>query len=165
MKITGLMLAALTALSPVHPTLDQQIAQLPGSSSPSSPETALRNSKISLLTIITSPDPQTQLMALALTRAAMGEGETPFILLCSTAGDLALKNAPPDSFNPQLPSGASPASMIQLLISEGVQIKICATYLPNRNLDASALASGVGRATPTEVAKLLVDRSVRVLSY
>jgi len=45
----------------------------------------------SMLTILTSDNPETQLMALVLTKAAFDKGETPRILLCSDAGDLALK--------------------------------------------------------------------------
>ena len=43
-----------------------------------------------LLTILTSDQPQTQLMSLILTRASLAEGAQARILLCDSAGDLAL---------------------------------------------------------------------------
>jgi hypothetical protein len=49
-----------------------------------------------MLTIITSGDSETQLMALVLTRSAKAAGESPRILLCRAGGDLAL-SAPPES--------------------------------------------------------------------
>ena len=53
-----------------------------------------------MLTVLTSSDAETQLMALVLTKAAMAKGVTPQILLCSAAGDLALKSPPPEDSAP-----------------------------------------------------------------
>ncbi len=165
MKIAGLIFAGHFTLLPANALAWTYIPPASGNSLPSIAHDVAAHPKTTLLTIITASDPQTQLMALALTRAAMAQGEIPRILLCSSAGDLALRNAPAESFQPQRPSGASPASMIRSLISDKVDIQVCATYLPNRNMDKGALLEGVGVAAPTEIAKIFIDRTVRVLTY
>jgi hypothetical protein len=47
-----------------------------------------------LLTILTAPEPQTQLMAMVLTMNAIGAGAEAEVLLCGPAADIALKDAP-----------------------------------------------------------------------
>lgn len=121
--------------------------------------------KISLLTIITTSDPQAQLMALVLSRSALAQGETLGILLCSSAGDLALKDPPATTHMAQQPMGNSPAGLLRQLVSQNVKVQVCATYLPNRQLGAQPLLDGVGVATPPEVAKVFIDRTVRLLSF
>lgn len=119
----------------------------------------------SLLTILASKDPQTQLMALVLTRAAMAGGETPQVLLCGDGGDLALREPPAAALAPQQPRGASPAGMLRELVSQGVQVEVCAIYLPNRPFGAEALIDGVGVAMPPAIASVFSRRDVRVLSF
>lgn len=43
----------------------------------------------SLVTILTSEEPQTQLMSMVLTMQALQQGATTYTLLCGPAGDLA----------------------------------------------------------------------------
>ncbi|MCR9147699.1 MAG: hypothetical protein NXH74_10935, partial [Rhodobacteraceae bacterium] len=47
-----------------------------------------------VVTVVTSPDPQTQLMSMVLTMQAAQQGADAHILLCGPAGDLALRDAP-----------------------------------------------------------------------
>ena len=47
-----------------------------------------------LVTILTSEEPQTQLMSMVLTMQSMKAGAGAYVLLCGPAGDLALKDAP-----------------------------------------------------------------------
>ena len=47
-----------------------------------------------LVTVLTTPEPQTQLMAMILTLQAASQGSKGHVLLCGPAGDLALKDAP-----------------------------------------------------------------------
>ena len=77
-----------------------------------------------MLTIITSDDPETQMMALILTRAAMQQGESPRILLCSSGGALP----------PLEPRGASPAGLLRSMVADGTSVDVCAIYLPIRAL-------------------------------
>lgn len=47
-----------------------------------------------LVTVVTSPEPQTQLMAMVLTMQAVRQDAAARILLCGPGGDLALADAP-----------------------------------------------------------------------
>ncbi len=118
-----------------------------------------------MLTILTSADAETQLMALVLTKAAMAKGVTPQILLCSAAGDLALKSPPPEALAPLQPKGASPAGLLRSLKAEGVKVDVCAIYLPNRPFGAEALEDGIGVATPPGIASVFTAEGATVLSF
>ncbi|MCR9196285.1 MAG: hypothetical protein NXH88_16210 [Hyphomonas sp.] len=118
-----------------------------------------------MLTIITSDDPETQLMALVLTRSAMDAGEHPHILLCSAGGDLALKNAPASAVAPLQPKGASPQGLLKMLMSAGVGVEVCAIYLPNRPFGAEALLDGVGVAKPEDMGARIAASGETILSF
>lgn len=118
-----------------------------------------------MLTVLTSGDAETQLMALVLTKAAMAKGVTPQILLCSAAGDLALKSPPPQALAPLQPKGASPAGLLRSLKAEGVKVDVCAIYLPNRPFGAEALEDGIGVATPPDIASAFTAEGTTVLSF
>ena len=64
---------------------------------------AMAEDKPSLVTILTAPEPQTQLMSMVLTVQSMQQGASAHILLCGPAGDLALKDAPASATAPQAP--------------------------------------------------------------
>lgn len=118
-----------------------------------------------MLTVLTSGDPETQLMALVLTNAAREKDLSPQILLCSAAADLALKDPPAETLAPQQPKGASPAGLLRKLKAEGVKVEVCAIYLPNRPYGAEALEDGVGVATPPDVAAAFTAEGAVVLSF
>ncbi|KCZ60691.1 hypothetical protein HY36_17375 [Hyphomonas atlantica] len=118
-----------------------------------------------MLTIITSADPETQLMALVLTRSAMEAGERPHILLCSAGGDLALKDAPASATAPLQPKGASPQGLLKMLMSGGVGVEVCAIYLPNRPFGAEALLDGVGVAKPEDMGARIAAPGETILSF
>ncbi|MBW8294491.1 DsrE family protein [Sphingopyxis sp.] len=118
-----------------------------------------------LLTIVTSKDPQTQLMALILTNAAMQKGAKPRILLCSAAGDLALKAPPASATAPLAPKGMSPQKLLQNLMANGVAVEVCAIYLPNRSLDKAALLDGIGVAMPDAVAEYILLENQKFLNF
>jgi predicted peroxiredoxin len=118
-----------------------------------------------LLTIITTADPQTQLMALVLTRSAMEAGERPHIMLCSAGGDLALKDAPASATAPLQPKGASPQGLLAMLMASGVRVEVCAIYLPNRRVEADALLEGIGVAKPEELGALIASPGQTILSF
>ena len=129
------------------------------------PIAAVSPSQPKLVTLMSSDDPQTQLLALALTRSAIANGETAHILLCSGAGDLALKAPPAEALATLKPRDESPASMLRALLTEGAKVEVCAIYLPNRPFGAEALLDGVGVANPMAMAKAFAPRDVRVLSF
>ena len=118
-----------------------------------------------MLTIVTSGDAETQLMALVLTRSAKAAGETPRILLCSEGGDLALSVPPQSVTTPLQPQGVSPQGVLKTLIAEGVQVDVCAIYLPNRTFGKEALIEGVGVAKPDDIGKLIASPGVQLLNF
>ncbi len=118
-----------------------------------------------LLTLITSPDPETQFMALTLTRSAKAAGASPRILLCSAGGDLALGNPPAPAITPLKPSGLTPQDLLKTLIADGVQSDVCAIYLPNRPIGPDALIDGVGVAKPDDIGRLLANPGLRLFSF
>lgn len=118
-----------------------------------------------MLTIITSEDAETQLMALVLTRSAMAAGVMPRVLLCSGGGDLALMAPPASAVDPLKPQGASPQTVLRGLIDAGVQVDVCAIYLPNRPFGPEALLEGVGVARPDEIGRLIAAPDVRLFSF
>src|SRR6056297_183359 len=120
-----LIISALAAVSLAGPTAAQE-----------QPET--------LVTILTAPEPQTQLMAMVLAMQAAQQGVAPHILLCGPAGDIALKDAPESATAPQPPRDMSPQGlMTQIMGLPGARVEVCAIYLPGKGADASVLLDGV----------------------
>lgn len=119
-----------------------------------------------LVTVVTSPEPQTQLMAMVLTMQAAQKGADTYILLCGPAGDLALRDAPASATAGQPPKDMSPQGLMQMIREKtGATAKVCAIYLPGKGLDPSALLDGVGVADPAEMAERLMAADTRVLSF
>ena len=121
--------------------------------------------KASLVTIVATGEPQTQLMAMVLTAQATEQGAATHILLCGPGGDLALKDAPASATAPQKPRDMSPQGLMKMLMSKGVAVEVCAIYLPNKGVDQSALLDGVGVAAPPAMAAKLIADDVRILSF
>ena len=117
-----------------------------------------------MLTILTSDEDETQAMALILTMQAQKKGATPQVLLCDDAGDLAVTSEAGDSEILRGPD-ASPAQMIQRLVNNGVQVDVCAIYLPNREYTKVDLIDGVGVARPPAIGALVADPNVRRFTF
>lgn len=117
-----------------------------------------------MLTIVTSDQDETQAMALILTMQAMQNGANPQILLCDSAGDLAvtaeIANSPT-----LLGPDASPAQMIQRLVNNGVPVEVCAIFLPNNDLTEDDLIDNVGVAQPPAIGALVADPAVRLFTF
>jgi len=119
-----------------------------------------------LVTIITSPEPQTQLMALVLTFQAAQQGANAHIMLCGPAGNIALKDAPETATAGQPPRDMSPQALMQMIRGQtGATVEVCAIYLPGRGDDASVLLEGIGVAAPDAMAARLMDADTRVLNF
>lgn len=119
-----------------------------------------------LVTIVTSPNAQTQLMAMVLTHQAAQQGADVHILLCGPAGDMALKNAPESAVTPQKPKGMSPQGLMSIILEKTpTTAEVCAIYLPNANLTADALIDGITAAKPDVMAARLLAVDTRVLSF
>lgn len=127
---------------------------------------ALAGDDKSLVTVVTSPDPQTQLMAMVLTMQAVLQGAKAHILLCGPGGDIAIKEAPASATAPQAPKDMSPQGLMRKIMqAHGTSVQVCALYLPNRGVGVDALIDGVTVAKPPEMAARLMDEDTRVLSF
>lgn len=119
-----------------------------------------------LVTVVTSADPQTQLMSMVLTMAAAQQGAQAHILLCGPAGDLALRAAPESATAGQPPRNMSPQGLMQMIRDKtGATVEVCAIYLPGRGEDASVLLEGIGVAEPGAMAAQLMAPDARVLTF
>lgn len=119
-----------------------------------------------VVTVVTSADPQTQLMSMVLTMAAAQQGAEAHILLCGPAGDLALKEAPATATTGQPPRDMSPQGLMQMIREKtGASVEVCAIYLPGKGADASVLLDGIGVAKPGDMAAKLMAADARVLSF
>jgi predicted peroxiredoxin len=119
-----------------------------------------------LITILTAPEPQTQLMAMVLTMNAVAKGAEARILLCGPAGDIALKEAPETATAGQPPKDASPQGLLKAMIEKnGVKAEVCAIYLPGMGADASVLLDGVTAAAPDAMGEAIIDANTQVMSF
>ncbi len=120
-----------------------------------------------LVTVISTADPQSQLMGMVLTMQAVQQGATAHILLCGPAADIALKEGAPESATaPQPPRDMSPRGLMTAIITQTpTKAEVCAIYLPAKGLDASALMDGVTPADPAAMAKRLLGETTRILSF
>jgi hypothetical protein len=121
--------------------------------------------KVRLVTILTAPEPQTQLMAMVLTMQSIQQGAEARILLCGPAGDIALRDAPATATDPQKPKGMSPQGLMQKIMEAGAPVEVCAIYLPNKGVGADALLDGVTAAKPDEMASHLLADDARLLTF
>ena len=119
-----------------------------------------------LVTILADADPQTQLMAMVLTNAAVQQGADAQILLCGPAGDIALEDAPESATAGQPPQDASPQGLMMMMMEEAdVTVEVCAIYLPGMEADESVLIDGVTAAEPGPMAGAIMGADTQVMSF
>ncbi|MEN8657881.1 hypothetical protein [Marivita sp.] len=119
-----------------------------------------------LVTILTAPEPQTQLMAMVLAMQAAQQGAAPHILLCGPAGDIALKDAPESATAPQPPRDMSPKGLLGKIAEiPNAKVEVCAIYLPGKGLTADVLMDGVTVAQPPAMAAAMIAPNARIASY
>jgi hypothetical protein len=118
-----------------------------------------------LVTVVTSGDAQTQLMAMVLTSQAVAQGHSARILLCGEGGALGLADAPEAATAPQPPRGASPQGLMGTLMEQGVTVEVCAIFLPGMGADASVLMPGIGVAQPPAMAGAMMAEGTQVWSF
>lgn len=119
-----------------------------------------------LVTIVTSPEAQTQLMAMVLTFQAVQQGAEAHILLCGPAGDMALIDAPESVRAPQKPKDMSSQGLMSMILEKtSTTAEVCAIYLPNADLQADALIDGVTAANPEVMAARLLADGTRIMSF
>ena len=118
-----------------------------------------------LVTVVTSAEPQTQLMAMVLTMQAVQQGADVHMLLCGPGGDLGLREPPATATAPQPPRDASPQGMLQAIMKAGGTVEVCAIYLPGRGAGPEVLLDGVGVASPPDMAAAMLHEDARVWSF
>ncbi len=126
---------------------------------------AAAESAETLVTVVTSENPQTQLMAMVLTAQAVEQGADARILLCGAGGDLGLSDAPESATAAQPPRDASPQGLMQMLMGNGVTVEVCAIYLPGLGADETVLLDGVGVAQPPAMAEAMMAENARFWSF
>ena len=119
-----------------------------------------------LVTILTAPEPQTQLMAMVLTMNAIAAGAEAEMLLCGPAGDIALRDAPASATAGQPPRDASPQGLMKMMMEKNsLKVQVCAIYLPGKAADASILIDGVTPAAPDAVGAAIVAPGTSLLTF
>ena len=112
--------------------------------------------------IITSQTPQTQMMGMVLSMMTLKKGKNVNMVLCSDAGDLAVKGKESPTLKPK---NKSPKMMLKALIKNGANVEVCPLYLPNAGLEKSVLLKGITVAKPPKVAAKLLNSDYTTLSY
>lgn len=115
-----------------------------------------------LFVVVTSPEPQTQGMAMVLSIQALKQGARVEMLLCGPGGDLALKDAAQTTLKPR---GVTPQGMLTTLIGMGVKPQVCALYLPNENKSPADLIEGVTVAQPPAIAAALLAEDTKLFTF
>lgn len=112
--------------------------------------------------IVTSGEPQTQMMSMVLSMMTLKKGKQVNMVLCDQAGSLAVKGTESPVVKAM---EASPKDILQKLIAEGMDVKLCPLYLPSIDKDESVLIDGVEVADPPQVAEKLLNKNFNTLSY
>lgn len=118
-----------------------------------------------LVAVVTSDQPQIQLMSMVLINQAIAQGHIAHVLLCGAGGDIALKDGPETATAPQPPMGGTPQGLLAAAIGKGAIVEVCALYLPGRGAEPSALIDGVGVAKPPAMAAALTADDTLVWSF
>jgi hypothetical protein len=163
--ITGKRMIAMNRFLLALPAAVACAAFTLGVPAPAVAEQHEQHEKSTLVTILTAPHPETQLMAMTLTLQSLQQGADVRVLLCGPAGDLALQEPPASATQPQKPADMSPQGVLEKIIEAGAPVDVCAIYLPNKDLGADALLEGVGQARPDAMAAHLLGPDTRILSF
>lgn len=115
-----------------------------------------------VLITLTSAEQQTRGMAMVLGNMMQAKGAKVSVLLCDSAGDMALKGQVSE---PLKPKNVTPEQLMKKLISGGAKVDVCALYLPNKGVGMDALLDGVGAAKPPVMAAALIDEETRVFNF
>lgn len=115
-----------------------------------------------VLVILTSDSLQTQGMAMVLSNTMAKQGAKVNLLLCDTAGDLALERYASPTLKP---NDVTPGQMMRGLLKQGAVANVCALYLPNSDHSKEDLIDGVGVASPAEMAAQMLDPNIRTFSF
>ena len=113
--------------------------------------------------VVTTSDRQAQMMAMILSLQTIVEhGKEINMVLCASAGDLALTETKTEPF---APIQKSPTMLLKNLIELGAKVQVCPLYLPSVGKSEASLLDGISVAKPPVVAGKLLDTNYHILSY
>lgn len=125
--------------------------------------TALAEQAKGLNVIITSADRQAQMMAMVLSLQTMKTHEKAVtMILCASAGDLALKSTETPSFPPL---NKSPTMLLNSLLKMGATVVICPMYLPTTGNSTKDLIEGITIGKPPVCAGQVLDKDYNNLTF
>lgn len=127
-----------------------------------SPVSVFADSAKNLMVIVTTQDSMTQLMSMVLSVQSKEKGAKVNVLLCSKAGDLAIKGSEETLFKPK---NVSPQMLLKKLIKSGAEVGLCPLYLPNSTKTKADLIDGITVVSPANMAEQLLDDDTKILSY
>lgn len=116
-----------------------------------------------LVTIVTSDSSETQAMSMILTTQYVNGGGSAQVLLCDEAAELALEDSDVGSEEIR-PMNRSPRELLGGLMQEGVEVQVCAIFLPNRDETEDDLRDGVTVASPEDMAEAMAEPDTRLFT-
>jgi len=113
--------------------------------------------------LLTASERQAQMMAMVLSVQTMKKhGKEVNMVLCGSAGDLALSSTKTETMKPL---GKSPTQLLNALLKMGASVEVCPLYLPGVGKSKADLINGITVAKPPVVAGRLLDTDYTNLSY
>ena len=111
---------------------------------------------------LTSASPMSQGMAMVLANQMQEQGAQVDILLCDSAGDMALKDATGEALKP---NNVTPVQLLDAAIKKGATASDCALYLPNSGKTPADLRAGVTPAKPDDMGARLLEPGRKVIGF
>lgn len=111
---------------------------------------------------LTSASPMSQGMAMVLANQMQEQGARVDILLCDSAGDMALKNATGEVLKP---NNVTPVQLLDAAIKKGATASVCALYLPNTGHSPDDLRAGITPAKPADMGARLLESGRKVIGF
>ena len=115
-----------------------------------------------LFVVVTTPDAQTQMMAMVLSTKTVEQGKSVRMLLCGPGGELALKDSKQTVLKPL---EKSPQMLLKNLVKKGVTVEVCPLFLPNKGASPDNLIEGVTVAKPPVVAEKLREKGIKLFTF
>jgi len=113
--------------------------------------------------LVTAAERQAQMMAMVLSvQTIKKHGKEVNMVLCGSAGDLALSATKTEAMKPP---GKSPTQLLNALLKMGASVEVCPLYLPSVGKSKADLIDGITVAKPPVVAGRLLDTDYTNLSY
>lgn len=114
-----------------------------------------------LFVTVTGSSTQDRAMPLVLANQAVDQGLEVRVLLCGDGALLAVADYEAEKFAPR---DVSAKDLLARLMANGVQVDVCAIFLPNTDYTEADLSDGIGIAQPGEVASYMMGPRTRLFA-